>query len=270
MELTRLSLNSASVPTATLPDLVRLAEANSLHWVAPWRDIVQAFGIGASARLLRSSGLQISGLCRGGMFTSESGVVRESAIADNLRAIDEAQELGTELLAIVCGPVVGKDVLGSLSMVRDGLERIIDHADSAGVRLGIEPLHPMLAADRSVVTSLAAANALRLAIDHPAIGIIVDTYNVWFDAQFEQEVATIGDGLVGFQLADWVLPLGDPTKSRGMLGDGHIDLGGMVRTMDAAHYTGPIEVEILSAYWAAQPVELVANTIVTRFSSLDI
>jgi sugar phosphate isomerase/epimerase len=202
------------------------------------------------------------------MFTSESAAERKKADDDNLRAIDEAHELGSELLAIVCGPTVNKDLSGSRAMVRDGLEKILNHAQGAGVHLGIEPLHPMLAADRSVVTSLRDANALRLEIDHPNLGIVVDSYNVWFDPELEDLLTAIGPGLLGFQLADWILPITDPTANRGMIGDGYIDFGRVIAAMDAAGYRGLIEVEILSHQWRRQPAGDVVRLVADRFTAL--
>src|SRR5262249_54032799 len=176
------------------------ARAGIAH-IGLWRDKVeQAGGAATAARLVRDAGLEVSSLCRGGFFTAPG------ALEDNRRAIEEAATLGTDLLVLVCGglPQGSKTLPAARAMVRDGIAAVLDDAAAAGVRLGIEPLHPMFCADRSVITTLGEAN--RLAAGFPAhVGVVIDAYHVWWDPLVEEEIARAR--IFGFHVDDWVLPL---------------------------------------------------------------
>jgi sugar phosphate isomerase/epimerase len=201
------------------------------------------------------------------MFTASTPAARAEAIADNLRAVDEAAALGADLLVMVCGPVVDKDVAGSALMVRDGLEAVLPHAQAAGVALGIEPLHPMMAADRSVVARVADAAELVEALGHPdGLSVVVDAYHVWWDLHLAADLTRISGRVSGLHVSDWVSPLsGGLTSGRGMMGDGCIDLPTVAAQVTAAGWSGPVEVEVLSEWWWARPPEEVLATVVDRF-----
>ena len=265
MELTRCSLNSITVRSLALPSLVNEATRRGVGAIAPWRDLIEPHGAAKAGRMIAEAGLEISSLCRGGMFTGETPKDRLVAIEENLRAIDEARDLGAGTLVLVCGPIVGTDMAGSRSMVRDGIEAVADHARDAGVALGIEPLHPMMAADRSVITSLREANELRAALDHPNVGVVVDAYHVWGEHDLEHQLAAAAGHVLGFHVSDWVLPITGQCSSRGMPGDGCIDLRGMRTLVEGTGYAGHVEIEILSDRWWAEDPDVVLTMACERF-----
>ena len=200
------------------------------------------------------------------MFTAPTAAARTRAVDDNRRAIEQAADLGALCLVLVCGPVVDRDVAGSFGMVRDGIAQLVDEARAAGVRLGIEPLHPMLAADRSVVTTIADAAALAGDLAAPdVVGVVVDAYHVWWDRHLGQDLAAARVDVLGLHVSDWVTPLtGGLASGRGMMGDGVIDLPGLVSTVP---WDGPVEVEVLSdELWSRPPGE-VLDLAVERFAS---
>lgn len=267
MHVDRLSLNSMTVPGLSLPQLAQTCAAHGIGWVAPWRALLEPLGAAASGCLLADAGLSVSSLCRGGMFTASSRSARTDAFDDNRRAVDEANELGADLLVLVCGPVVDRDVAGSAAMVRDGLEKLLPHARAAGVTLGVEPLHPMMAADRSVVARVAdAADMLANLGDPEGLSVVVDAYHVWWDLHLADDLARVAGRIRGLHVSDWVSPLsGALTAGRGMMGEGHIDLPALVAQVEATGYDGPIEVEVLSEWWWDRPPAEVVSTVVTRF-----
>lgn len=267
MELGRCSLNSITVRSLDLPSLIREAVQRKVGAIAPWRELIAPHGADAAGKMITDAGLAISSLCRGGMFTGETAQQRRAAIEENRRAIDEAHELGAEVLVLVCGPVVGSDMRGSRAMVRDGIEAVLDHAHEAGVRLGIEPLHPMMAADRSVITSLREANELRSALEHPSLGVVVDAYHVWWEHDLDRQLAAAAGHVLGFHVSDWVGPIAGQLSSRGMPGDGCIDLPGMRAMVEGTGYTGLVEVEVLSnRWWSTDPRE-VLTMVCERFQT---
>ncbi|OGO56009.1 MAG: hypothetical protein A2V85_04360 [Chloroflexi bacterium RBG_16_72_14] len=265
MDLSDCSLNTITVPSLSLQQIVDQALRRGIPAIAPWRDIVQAAGVEEAGRIVRASGLRVSSLVRGGLFTATDEAGRRTAIEDNLRALEEAHALGTDCLILVCGGLIGKDLVGSRAMVRDGIEAILPHAAAAGIRLGIEPLHPMMVTDRSVIATLGEANDLAERINSPFVGVIVDVYHVWWDAYLWEEISRAGTRVLGHHVSDWVTPIMGQLSSRGMMGDGCIDLPAIAAAVRSAGYGGSVEIEILSDHWWAQPADHVLDVALERF-----
>jgi sugar phosphate isomerase/epimerase len=263
--LDRLSLNQATVKRATLPEVVDVCVAAEIPGLGLWRDRLQETGVDEAARLVRAAGLQVTSLCRGGFFTHLDPDARAAAIDDTRLALHEASAVGAPTLVLVSGglPAGSRDLAGARQMVADALGELAPRAAEVGVRLGIEPLHPMFCADRCVISSL--GEALDLAEQFPAdqVGVVIDSYHVWWDAALSEQVARAGAGdrIAAFQLCDWVVPLSaDALMGRGHLGDGSIDFRTLTRQVLAAGYTGFAEVEIFNeAVWAAPPAETAAR-----------
>ena len=106
---------------------------------------------------------------------------RKTAIDDNRRAIDEAFELGTNMIVLVCGADPGQSLEDSRKQIHDGIATILPEAEAAGVRLAIEPLHPMYADTRSAINTLAQANDMAETLNSPWVGVAVDVYHLWWD-----------------------------------------------------------------------------------------
>jgi sugar phosphate isomerase/epimerase len=238
----RLSLNQITTNRWSVAEAAEGCARAGIGAIGLWRDkVAEAGGAKAAARAVRQAGLTVSSLCRGGFFTAPG------ALEDNRRAIAEAAALGTDLLVLVCGglPEGSRDLPGARAMVRDGIAAVLDDAAAAGVRLGIEPLHPMFCADRSVITTLGEANRLAAQFPPEHIGVVVDAYHVWWDPCVEEEIARAR--VFAFHVDDWVLPLpAGALLGRGLPGEGCADLARLNRAVSAAGYTGPIEVEVLN------------------------
>ncbi|MEU7137593.1 sugar phosphate isomerase/epimerase family protein [Streptomyces sp. NPDC046261] len=263
----RLSLNQQTVRQWSLPELVAGCAAAGVRSVGLWREPVRQYGTRAAARLVRGAGLAVSSLCRGGFLTAAEPAARAAALADNRAAIEEAAVLGTDTLVLVSGglPPGSRDLAGARERVADALAELAPRAAGHGVRLAIEPLHPMFASDRCVVSTL--RQALDLAERFPAdhVGVVVDTYHLWWDDTVAGQLERAGRGgrIAAFQLADWVTPLPEGVLlGRGQLGDGCVDLRWFSRRLDAAGYTGPAEVEIFQpGLWRRPGAEVLAEVI---------
>ncbi len=269
--LDRLSLNQATVKHLGLREAVALCVRHDIPAIGLWRDRVAETGLAEAAAAVRAAGLQVSSLCRGGFFTRAGPDGRRAARADNLAAIAEAAELGTGTLVLVCGGLVpGQRDLGlARRMVADAIGELVPEAQRLGVRLGIEALHPMFCADRCVISSLGEAVDLALRFPADAVGVVVDTYHVWWDARLADEIARAGRRIVSFQVCDWVLPLPQDTLlGRGHLGDGVIDFAPISASVAAAGYDGYVEVEIFNTeVWDAPP-DRTAATVRERFAAV--
>ncbi len=268
--LSRFSINQMTVKQLSMPELVDACVELGIPGVGLWRAPVQAYGLDQTAKLLRDAGLKVTTLCRGGFFTAIDPAERATALDDNRLAIDEAATLGTDTLVLVSGglPAGSRDLRGARERIADALGELGPYAEERGVRLAIEPLHPMYAADRCVVSTL--TQALDLAERFPAnqVGVTVDTYHIWWDDQAPAQIARAGaQGRIHtFQLADWTTPLPEGVlNGRGQIGDGAIDMREWKAYVEAAGYTGPIEVELFNdALWARDGREVLTET-ATRF-----
>jgi len=267
MNLSQCGLSTITVRSLTLPEVIDQAQRREIPVISPWRDIVQAEGVARAGRLVRDSGLKVSSLVRGGMFTAPDASGRRAAVEDNLRALEEAHAIGTDCLVLVCGGLVGRDLPGSRTMVREGIEALVPAATAAGIRLGIEPLHPMMVGSRSVVATLGEANDLVDAIGSPQVGVIVDVYHVWWDADLMAEIERAGRRILGVHVSDWVTPITGELSSRGMMGDGCIDLPAVSAAVRAAGFDGPADIEILSDHWWSLPADTVLDVALERFQA---
>ena len=262
--LDRLSLNQITLDQWSLGEVVAACERAGVPWIAPWRHKVQEVGVAEAARIVGDSGIKVSSYCRGGFFP-----VLEHEVAarhdDNRRAVDEAAELGSDVLVLVCGPSVDKDVETARSMVVEGITALVPHAQAAGVKLGIEPLHPMFAGDRSVVVTLGQANDIASGFPSEAVGVIVDVYHVWWDPCLYREIDRASGRILGFHVSDWTVPTEEFLAGRGMMGDGVIELRKIRAAVEAAGYGGPIEVEVLNRHLWSRSGDEVLSTVLSRF-----
>ncbi|MFF4462827.1 sugar phosphate isomerase/epimerase family protein [Streptomyces mirabilis] len=264
--LARFSINQMTVKQLSMPELVASCLELGIPGVGLWREPVQSYGLDATAKLVRDAGLAVTTLCRGGFFTAIDPQERARALDDNRAAVDEAATLGTDTLVLVSGglPAGSKDLHGARERIADALGELGPYAAERGVRLAIEPLHPMYAADRCVVSTL--AQALDLAERFPAdqVGVTVDTYHIWWDDTAPAQIARAGAGgrIHTFQLADWTTPLPEGVlNGRGQIGDGSIDMREWRGYVEAAGYSGPIEVELFNdGLWARDGWEVLAET----------
>jgi sugar phosphate isomerase/epimerase len=253
-----LAINTATVKSWSLEQVIEGCTRAGIGAIAPWRDIVQACGAERAGRLIRASELTVTCLCRGGMFTAADAAGRQAALADNRRAVDEAAEIDAGSLVLVVGglPPGSKDLAGAHRQVRDGMGELLPYARAAGVPLALEPLHPMTAADRACVNTLAHANDLCDELGE-GVGIALDVYHVWWDHDLARQVARAGKRIISYHVCDWLVPTRDLVFDRGMPGDGIIDLRHIRGLVEAAGYADHCDVEVLSQnWWQRDPAEV--------------
>ncbi|MGN6325399.1 sugar phosphate isomerase/epimerase family protein [Pseudolysinimonas sp.] len=270
----RLSLNQATIKRATLREALDTTRTAGIAGIGLWREPVAEVGVDDAVRLVADSGLRVSSLCRGGFFTAPEGEERVVALDDNRRAIEETAALAAAgadgsaaALVLVAGglPAGDRDLAGARERVRDAIGALEDDASAAGVTLAIEPLHPMYAADRAVVSTLGQAIDIAEQFG-PAVGVVVDTFHVWWDPQVLEQIARAGRGgrIASYQVCDWITPLpADVLLARGVPGDGHIDFGPLGAAVRDAGWTGDVEVEIFHQdIWDAPFAEVAARVAV--------
>lgn len=272
----RFSLNQATVKYASLAEAIAATKGAGIQSIGVWREPVADIGLDAATSLIAGSGLRVSSLCRAGFFTTPEGPERMAALDDNRRAIDETAALAAAgadgsaaVLVLVAGglPQGSRDLVGARERVRDALGALEPYAASAGVTLAVEPLHPMFAADRAVVSTL--GQAIDLAVDAgPSVGVVVDTYHVWWDPDVVEQIERAGrlGRIASYQVCDWLTPLpADVLLGRGVPGDGHIDFARLTRAVEETGYTGDIECEIFNQDVWDRPYADVASEVAAAF-----
>jgi sugar phosphate isomerase/epimerase len=267
----RLSLNQATTKNWTLEQAVRGCSAAGVGGIGLWRDRVAEVGAKRAAAIVADAGLTVTSLCRGGFLTAPTAAARQAAIAENQRAIDEAAALGpTELVLVVGGlPDGRRDLAGARAMVAEALAELVPYARAAGVRLALEPMHPMFCADRGVLSTLGQAIDMAAQFAPDEVGVCVDTYHVWWDPDLPAQLARCADRLALFQVADWVVPLApDALLSRGHLGDGCVDITALSSAVHQHGYDGWVEVEIFRREVWDAPGEATLARVISSFDQL--
>lgn len=260
-----LSVNQMTTRSWQVPELLAASAARGLRAAGLWREPVAEFGLAATRRCAQDTGIAVSSLCRGGFLTAADPAVRRERLDDNRRAVDEAAELGAGCLVLVAGGLDpgSRDLAGARARLADAVAELVPYAAARSVRLGLEALHPMYCADRSVLSTL--DQALDLALQFPAeqAGIVVDTFHIWWDPGVIAAISRAAGRIAAYQVCDIMVPLpADVLLGRAMMGDGPIDFAGITAAVTAAGYTGPVEVEIFNAdIWNTDPAQVLATTI---------
>lgn len=265
----RLSFNQITAERASLKEVVDACARHGVPYVAVWRHKLAEVGVKPAACLLRDAAVRVSSVCRGGMFPAATAAERAARIEENRRAVDEAAALGAAVLVLVCGaaPSPGRDIAAARRMVADGIAELAPYARERGVRLGIEPMHPGFAAERSCITTLREARVLAERFDPATVGIVADAYHIWWDPELYEELARAAGRLVGFHVSDWLVPVHDILMNRGMMGDGVIELRRIRAAVEGAGYAGPIEVEIFNQGVWDKPLGALLPLVKERFLS---
>ena len=276
-----LSLNTATVRKQG--DLLQIIDACARYGIRaidPWRDQVAAVGLDRAARAVREAGLELSGYCRGGMFTSDAAR-RLEVRDDNRRAVDEAKALGAPCVVLVVGglpqysrpgSVASKDIAAARAQVEDVIAETMNYARTAKMPLAIEPLHPAYAADRACVNTTKQALDICDRLDpnrSGALGVALDVYHIWWDPELLPQISRAGKHrLLAFHVCDWLVPTKDILNDRGMMGDGVIDIKALRSAVEAQGFAGYSEIEIFSNDWWAKPMDEVLQTCIERHRSV--
>jgi sugar phosphate isomerase/epimerase len=259
-DLSKLCIHTMTTKPLDIFAAADLYAKEGVPGITVWRQALEGKSIPAVKQHLAKNGLKVVSLCRGGFFPANEGAKRQAAIDDNKKAVDEAAALGAPIIVLVCGAVPGIPLPEARRQIADGIRAVLPYAKAAGVKLSIEPLHPMYAGDRSAVNTMKQANDLCQEIGGPDIGVAVDVYHLWWDPDLEAELARCGKNgwLHAFHICDWRSPTIDLLNDRGLMGEGCIDIPRIRGWVEATGFRGFNEVEIFSdRLWAMDQGEYV-------------
>lgn len=252
-DFSRLCVHTITTKPWSLEEAVERYARAKVGGITVWRQALGDRDPRAAGARIRDAGLTVVSLCRGGFFPARDPAGRQAAIDDNRRAIDQAAGLGAPLVVLVCGAVPGMPLPEARRQITEGIAAVLPHAAAAGVKLAIEPLHPMYADDRSAINTMAQAAEVCAELRSPALGIAVDVYHLWWDPDLEAQIARAGrEGwLLAFHVCDWRTPTTDLLEDRGVPGEGCIPVRAIRGWVESAGFRGFNEVEIFSkTRWA--------------------
>ncbi|MBN8190142.1 sugar phosphate isomerase/epimerase and 4-hydroxyphenylpyruvate domain-containing protein [Salipiger thiooxidans] len=177
-------------------------------------------------------------------FEGLPGGLRAKAFDRAERKFDLMQELGAELM-LVCSSVHPR-ALGGVERAADDLRELGERAAARGLRVGYEAL----AWGRYVNDHRDAWEIVRR-VDHPNIGLIVDSFHTLGRGLDPNSIRQIpGDKIFFVQMAD--APKIDmdllywSRHFRNMPGEGDLAVTNFMRAVVAAGYTGPVSLEIFN------------------------
>jgi len=263
-DLSQLCIHTITTKPWSIEEAAKNYSAEGVKGITVWRDALTNRDIKSTGQLLRDHGLTIVSLCRGGFFPNKEKDKRKDAIDDNRKAIEEAAALGAPLIVLVCGADRSQPLEDSRKQICDGIEAIIPDAAAAGIKLAIEPLHPMYADTRSAINTLAQANDMATRINSSYVGVAVDVYHLWWDPALDLEIKRCGKNnqLFAFHICDWNSPTTDILLDRGLMGDGCIPVNKIRSWVEATGFKGFYEVEIFSnKYWQQDQSHLLKKII---------
>ena len=266
-DLSRLCIHTATTRPLPIEVTVELYSKYGVKGITLWREAYEEKKLSEIKRLISDRDLKIISICRGGFFPALSPEKRKIAIKENIRIIDEAYELGAPLIVLVCGAIPEISLDDSRKQIEEGINEIKGYAESAGIKLGIEPLHPMYADSRSAINTLKQANDICDRINSKYIGVIIDVYHLWWDPELEKEIKRCGqiDKIFGFHISDWKSPTTDLLNDRGLMGEGCIPIKKIRGWVESAGFDGFHEVEIFSNMRWKMNQELYIKEIVTSY-----
>lgn len=275
-------LRSCSINTATLGfqapifEVIDAVARAGFGGIAPWRREVEGQDVRAVAKYIRDARLAVTGYCRSTYIPATTREGFAMNVEANRKAIADAALLGASCFVMVVGslPAGSKDLAAARAQVADAAGLLTTYGKSVGVRIALEPLHPVYAADRSCLTLMSEAldmcDAVEGATDDPWLGVLPDCYHIWWDPNVARDIARAGKAkrIFGFHVCDWLVPTDDVLNDRGMMGDGVIDVRGLRAMVEVAGYAGPVECEIFSsANWWKRPMAETLRVCAERFAT---
>ncbi|HEY1654804.1 MAG TPA: sugar phosphate isomerase/epimerase family protein [Candidatus Tumulicola sp.] len=136
------------------------------------------------------------------------------------------------------------DVESAFARTRSAYRELARRAESLGVRLALEPLNPLAMNEDTFVWNLEDSLEILEAVDHPALGICADIWNLAGQYDLQARLAHCAGRIFLAQVSDWRRPRS--FLDRLAVGDGTLDFQPFLAGLRDAGYEGPLVLEIFS------------------------
>ena len=257
-DFSKLCVHTQTTKPWSIDECISHFHAAGIKGISIWRHLLEGKDLNTVKAQLDAHQMDVVSLVRGGFFPSVDKKQRDLSLEDNRLAIDQAAALGAPLVVLVCGADPKQSLEVSRQQIQESIIALIPHAENAGVRLAIEPLHPMYAGDKSAIVTLGQANDLCEAIGSPWVGIAIDVYHLWWEDQLKKEIIRCGKNknILAFHVCDWRVPSIDFLTDRGLMGEGCIPVRQIREWVEETGFEGYNEVEVFSERLWAQDQKL--------------
>lgn len=252
--LSRLAIHTYTNKPWSIHECIEHYARKGIGGISIWRETIAGCELDKVRKHLGDAGVQPVSLVRGGFFTGSTKEDRQRAIETNLEALAECDALRIDKMVMVCGATVGQSPRTNRAQIAEGISRIAKRAGELGVRLLVEPLHPVYAGDRSAICSLRDANDLCEELSLPNVGVAFDVYHVWHEMDLEAQIQRCAKGgwLDAYHICDFKPDQDHLLLDRGLMGEGCIPLTQIDEWILATGFSGFREVEVFSRKWWAE------------------
>ena len=252
-DFSKLCVHTQTTKPWNIEQCIEHYSKSGVKGISIWRHLLEGKDLNQIKALLKTHQIEVVSLVRGGFFPSVEAHKRKLSLRDNQLAIDQAAAIGAPIVVLVCGADPRQALEVSRYQIQDAINQLVPYAENMGVKLAIEPLHPMYAADKSAVVSLGQANDMCESIASPWVGVAIDVYHLWWDNNLKNEILRCGKNknILAFHICDWRVPTVDFLTDRGLMGEGCIPIRQIRAWVEEAGFEGYNEVEVFSErLWA--------------------
>lgn len=208
--------------------------------------------------------LTVTSIGTAGFFLAEDGADQR---ARNLKLLDQAAELETGGLTVIVGGTGGMPLAQARAVVRAGMAEFSRHADSSGVTLYLEPLHPLNAVAKSCVNTIAQAEGEMRGL--PGMLLNLDTFHLWWDPDFDRFIDDPASRLGILQISDTDFGAADALPRRLPLCEGALDWRDIVKRVRAGRPDIPIELELFADQLQGRDPDELLRTATRAFRALE-
>ena len=268
LAINRLNIHQVTLNQCNFRESIECLSRHGIRETAVWLPRLEETGVAEAGRILRDNGIVATSVCADGLLTSAGNAEGSIVLDRNRRWLEQAAEIGATSMVTITGglPEGVRDLDSMRAQALERLAALIPDARSAGVRLALEPLHPIVCGFRSVISTLGEAlDALGQLESDDVMGIAFDSYALWWEVSLEEKIRRTAPHLLCVHVSDWLQDTSDVRLDRGMPGDGLIDNRRIRGWLEQAGFSGSIEVEIFSERnWWKRPPDEVVETIIDR------
>jgi sugar phosphate isomerase/epimerase len=239
------SLSEISTVAASFRDDLRAYAAAGFDGIGIW-EMKLGDDDAADLEAFRASGLRATNCVPAVPSILPNAVIEgpedvDERIASICASMHRFAPYEPDCVLCLTGPIGARDEHEARNLVVDGLRRVAAAADSAGVRLGLEPIHSSQQDALTFVSTFPQALELLYEAGLPDVGVMVDLWHLRDTPEIERHLTANIDRITGVHVADW---FPDERGDRALPGEGSSRTKELLAVLEAAGWRGPLDVEI--------------------------
>jgi len=262
----KLAMNEFSTKKWSFPEDVHNYSVAGYKGIGVVRDKIEAYGIDKGVKLIKDSKLEVTELCVAGWFTEPEPLLSDR-IKKTFEAIEIASHLESHALIIVAGPQGSLEYSEALKLLYEGLNRVIPYAIQKNIKLALEPIHPMYCSDYSFLSTLSEVLDVCDSIGSSNLGVWLDTYHLWWDNRFFQDIHRAKGRIFGVHVNDFKKNTCS-LQDQGIPGEGIIPLKRMLSVIEEVGWSGIYTVEVFCDSTQKKDYKILLDKAMKGFNSI--